>query len=292
MGPHTREVDDGITDRGLRSHRQHAHIGAGFAPGIHRLVRGAAFRFGRVLRGAARLRRARPLGAAADGAHTRHQATLSRRHDDPGDGVLLRLRRGADHRFHADGPARKASRCDLVRIVEGLQGEVPVEMLLDVRFGYGKDTTLGHAVDDGVRFTAGPDTVVFRAPVATSRKGTRVLAYLNVKKGDRIPLQLNLHPSHEPVPPTLAVEDVLGVDRIVLARLGGPLHLRRPAARSGDAFAADAQGDDLRADRGHRRGADDVAAGGHRRRPQLGLSLLLDTGRQPDHRRAVDGRLP
>ncbi|HXU63634.1 MAG TPA: trehalase-like domain-containing protein, partial [Polyangia bacterium] len=29
-------------------------------------------------------------------------------------------------------------RSDLVRIVEGLDGEVPMEMLLDVRFGYGK----------------------------------------------------------------------------------------------------------------------------------------------------------
>src|SRR5262245_45834876 len=30
-------------------------------------------------------------------------------------------------------------RCDVVRIVEGLEGEVPVEMNLIVRFGYGKD---------------------------------------------------------------------------------------------------------------------------------------------------------
>jgi hypothetical protein len=30
-------------------------------------------------------------------------------------------------------------RCDVVRIVQGLEGEVPVEMLLDVRFGYGDE---------------------------------------------------------------------------------------------------------------------------------------------------------
>ncbi len=104
----------------------------------------------------------------------------------------------------------EGDRCDLVRIVEGLEGEVPVEMLLDVRFGYGKDTPWVVPCDDGVRFTAGPDTVAFRAPIQTSRKGARLLAYLNVKKGDRIPLQLNLHPSHEPMPPMLAAEDVLG----------------------------------------------------------------------------------
>ena len=33
-------------------------------------------------------------------------------------------------------------RCDVVRIVEGLEGEVPLEMLLDVRFGYGADAPL------------------------------------------------------------------------------------------------------------------------------------------------------
>jgi hypothetical protein len=31
------------------------------------------------------------------------------------------------------------SRCDVVRIVEGVEGEVPLEMILNVRFGYGVD---------------------------------------------------------------------------------------------------------------------------------------------------------
>jgi hypothetical protein len=37
--------------------------------------------------------------------------------------------------------------CNVVGIVEGLEGEVPVEMLLDLRFGYGSDqplVTLSH----------------------------------------------------------------------------------------------------------------------------------------------------
>src|SRR5215831_1933701 len=45
-------------------------------------------------------------------------------------------------------------RCDVVRIVQGLEGEVPVEMLLDVRFGYGHDTPWVMSAPDGVRFTA------------------------------------------------------------------------------------------------------------------------------------------
>src|SRR4051812_30709422 len=33
----------------------------------------------------------------------------------------------------------EGDRCDLIRIIEGLEGVVPIEMLLDVRFGYGRD---------------------------------------------------------------------------------------------------------------------------------------------------------
>jgi len=60
-----------------------------------------------------------------------------------------------------------------------------------------------------MQFTAGPDTLVFRAPIEIHAKGARVSAYLNVKQGDRIPLQLALHPSHEPAPPPFAADDVL-----------------------------------------------------------------------------------
>ena len=51
--------------------------------------------------------------------------------------------------------------------------------------------------------------------------------------------------------------------------------LRRRVARRRAALADHAEGADLRADRRHRRGADDVAARADRRRAQLGLSLLL-----------------
>jgi GH15 family glucan-1,4-alpha-glucosidase len=102
-----------------------------------------------------------------------------------------------------------ADRCDVVRIIEGLDGEVPVEMLMDVRFGYGHDKPWVMPVPDGVRFTAGPDTLLLRGPVLFGIAGSRVSVYLQVRKGDRIPLQLNWHASHEPDPPRLDVDEVL-----------------------------------------------------------------------------------
>jgi GH15 family glucan-1,4-alpha-glucosidase len=100
-------------------------------------------------------------------------------------------------------------RCDVVRIVHGLEGEVPVEMLLDVRFGYGHDTPWVTPTPDGVSFTAGPDTVLLRAPIPTRASGSRVLAYLRMKEGDRVPLQLTWHGSHERAPAPLDVEQAL-----------------------------------------------------------------------------------
>ena len=111
--------------------------------------------------------------------------------------------------FMPVGHGEEAERCDIVRIIEGLEGEVPVEMLLDVRFGYGKDTPWVTREDQDVRFTAGPDTLVFRAPAEIRVEGARVSAYVTIKKGDRVPLQVNLHPSHEPTPALLATDDVL-----------------------------------------------------------------------------------
>ena len=89
------------------------------------------------------------------------------------------------------------SRCQVVRIIEGVDGEVPMEMLLDVRFGYGADTPLIEMTADGTRFMAGPDALILRGPVALAQNGGRVSAQLQIRKGDRVPLQLAWFPSHE-----------------------------------------------------------------------------------------------
>ncbi len=86
--------------------------------------------------------------------------------------------------------------CDVVRIVEGLDGEVPVEMLLTVRFGYGADWPLIEMTKDGTRFLAGPDALILRGPLALTQIGRRVSSQLQVRNGDRIPLQLTWFPSH------------------------------------------------------------------------------------------------
>ena len=102
-----------------------------------------------------------------------------------------------------------SGRCDVVRIIEGVDGEVPLEMLLDVRFGYGADTPFIEKIGDGVCFLSGPDALILRTPVALEQSGRRVSAYFRVKKGDRIPMQLTWLASHEEPPAAADVEQAL-----------------------------------------------------------------------------------
>src|SRR5215831_17921018 len=78
------------------------------------------------------------------------------------------------------------SRCDVVRIVEGVEGEVPLEMLLDVRFGYGANAPLLRKHDDGLYFISGPDAMVLRSPMNLEYTGRRAATYFSVKPGERV----------------------------------------------------------------------------------------------------------
>jgi GH15 family glucan-1,4-alpha-glucosidase len=97
-------------------------------------------------------------------------------------------------------------RCDVVRIVEGVEGEVPLEMLVDLRFGYGAALPLMRVEPNAARFTAGPDSVVLRAGVGLAAANRRLTAIFSVKPGQRIPFQLTWHPSHQEPPPALDAE--------------------------------------------------------------------------------------
>jgi GH15 family glucan-1,4-alpha-glucosidase len=102
-----------------------------------------------------------------------------------------------------------SGRCDVMRIVEGVDGEVPIEMLLDVRFGYGADVPLIDMTREGTTFMAGPDALILRGPLALSQQGRRVASLLQVRQGDRIPMQLTWFPSHEQPPAGSDVEQML-----------------------------------------------------------------------------------
>ena len=100
-------------------------------------------------------------------------------------------------------------RCDVVRVIEGIEGEVPFEVLLTVRFGYGAFTPWITPMQNGLLFVSGPDAVAVRGPVAMKTQGRYQAAYFSVKKGQVVPLQLNWHDSHLPVPSELDAQKAL-----------------------------------------------------------------------------------
>ncbi|WAZ20814.1 glycoside hydrolase family 15 protein [Streptomyces cinnabarinus] len=92
---------------------------------------------------------------------------------------------------------------DVVRIVEGLRGEVTVRSMLRLRFDYGSITpwlrrSRGHRVA-----VAGPDSVWLRSEPAVRTWGEDRCTYseFTVAEGESVAFVLTWHPSHEPRPP-------------------------------------------------------------------------------------------
>ncbi|MGH9210207.1 MAG: glycoside hydrolase family 15 protein [Acidimicrobiales bacterium] len=92
---------------------------------------------------------------------------------------------------------------DLVRVVEGVSGRVPVSMDLTVRFDYGRSVPWVRGLDGRVYVVAGPDALVLDTPVATRDEASRTVADFEVAAGEQVPFVLEWHPSHEPPGPTI-----------------------------------------------------------------------------------------
>jgi GH15 family glucan-1,4-alpha-glucosidase len=99
---------------------------------------------------------------------------------------------------------------DIVRIVEGLDGEVPMDAELVVRFDYGKTVPWVRRMDDGSRIAiAGPDALSLRSEVEHRGENLRTVAEFTVSKGDRVPFTLTWYPSNEDQPDAIDAEAAL-----------------------------------------------------------------------------------
>ncbi|MFC8087492.1 glycoside hydrolase family 15 protein [Streptomyces sp. NPDC057340] len=94
---------------------------------------------------------------------------------------------------------------DLVRIVEGLRGEVTVHSVLRLRFDHGSIVPWVRR-DDGHRVAvAGPDSAWLRSEpeVHTWGEDFGTHAEFTVAEGEKVAFVLTWHPSHEPRPPLI-----------------------------------------------------------------------------------------
>ena len=100
---------------------------------------------------------------------------------------------------------------DVVRIVEGVEGSVPMRMELVIRFEYGSIVPWVRRVDDQTRVAiAGPDALALRTPVSMRGENLRTVAEFTVEAGQREPFVLTWYPSHHELPPAIDPEQVLG----------------------------------------------------------------------------------
>jgi GH15 family glucan-1,4-alpha-glucosidase len=97
----------------------------------------------------------------------------------------------------------RQSEPDLVRLVEGLTGAVPMRMELIVRFDYGSIVPWVRRLDGVIRAIGGPDALSLWCPLAPRGVGMTTQADFVVRAGERVPFVIMWHRSHQstPAPP-------------------------------------------------------------------------------------------
>ena len=89
---------------------------------------------------------------------------------------------------------------DLVRIVEGVKGRVPMHLDLTIRFDYGSIAPWVQRVDGGITATAGPDLIRLIAGPTMHGKDLSTVADFEVNEGDRVPFVLTHYRSYTDEP--------------------------------------------------------------------------------------------
>ncbi|MBI3357307.1 MAG: glycoside hydrolase family 15 protein [Nitrospirae bacterium] len=97
----------------------------------------------------------------------------------------------------------------VVRIVDGLSGQVRMRMELVIRLDYGSVIPWVRTREGVLSAVGGPDALYLHTPVVTRGEQLSTVADFSVSKGQRVPFVLTWHPSHEPFPERLDPEGML-----------------------------------------------------------------------------------
>ena len=86
---------------------------------------------------------------------------------------------------------------DVVRIVRGIRGEMPMRMELILRFGYGHVVPWVRRRDYGLSAVAGPDAVELHTNAPLEGRDMTTCSEFMVREGDSVPFTLAYHVSHK-----------------------------------------------------------------------------------------------
>jgi GH15 family glucan-1,4-alpha-glucosidase len=88
---------------------------------------------------------------------------------------------------------------DVVRIVEGVKGEVVTDLDLVVRYDYGSIVPWVRRIEGDWTAVAGPDSLSLRTPAELEGVDLATRACFTIRAGERMPFVLTWHPSHRSV---------------------------------------------------------------------------------------------
>lgn len=90
---------------------------------------------------------------------------------------------------------------DVLRLVEGISGRVPMRIELTIRFDYGAIVPWVRRHEQYLEAVAGPDALRLRTPVEVRGENLTTVAQFEVQQGDVVPFGLSWHASHDEPPP-------------------------------------------------------------------------------------------
>ncbi len=106
-------------------------------------------------------------------------------------------------------PLREHGACTLMRIAEGIEGEVPMLLELRWRFDYGNLPPWLRETNGAYVGVVGPDRVVIRGDVPVEREGATLRTRFTLHTGERVRFCAQHAPSHEDLPSPLDIDEAL-----------------------------------------------------------------------------------
>ena len=103
----------------------------------------------------------------------------------------------------------RAAGSELMRIVEGLSGEIEMLSELVIRFDFGSIVPWMQTIGEDHVAIAGPDALCLRTPVEAHGEDMRTVSTFTVAPGERVGFVLSWFPSHEPRPAPTDPEQAL-----------------------------------------------------------------------------------
>ncbi len=141
-----------------------------------------------------------------------------------------------EHEFRTEeGVARiidcmpvRGHRPEIVRVVQGVRGRVPMRTELLVRYDYGNVVPWAHRLDGRLHLVSGPDALVLASPIELHGEQMASVAEFEVSAGDQVPFALTWYPSYREPPGSsdvleaVAATEAWWCDWASRCTLGGP----------------------------------------------------------------------